>query len=655
MTRARDVSKLAHPEAFSVDSDNRIGLGTVTPDAKFDVIGVVSATSFRGDGSNLTGIIAGATLSASSGTQRLVVTSQTTGALLNAATSSDLTYNTSTSTVSASQYSGTLSGNATGLTGTPSITVQDLSAEQVSVAGTLSYGSVDNVNSIGRVTANKGLKVTGHLNVTGVVTATSFSGSGAQLSNVNVGTQSFVASGTIPNGATVVINTDGTVGVVTSSVTTSNGSYTQFTTNSSLEADSVYDPDNGKVVVVYSDNGNNNKGTVVVGSVSGTTITFGTPAVYTGSYAGNRNRVCYDTTNDRIVIAYLTNVGAFELRTIVGTVNSNNTVSFGSPVTVLSARGDFFGISYASTPNRVLLSYADYSNNSYGTIKAGQVNSSNNSISFGSALVFYSGAILTSRNIYEPNSGKILIFYRVDSDGSGRCALATISGSSMTLGNATQFTSGIQYMSDPVLNTDQNSVLISWRDTSNSSKGTIICGKVSGSSISFGSAQVYKSSAVTYQSLAIDSNNVTYIVYEGNNGCEYTTATVSNNTTITIGSIVVDTGIDGNYDETTYDSVNDKIVHTNFNNGGRSFVITPLSTSTNLTSGNYIGIAATTIGSGQSGSITVVGGVNNSQSGLTTARKYYIQKDGTVGLTADTPSVIAGTSISSTQIVVQKS
>ena len=185
MTRARELAKLANPEVFSVDSSNNVGVNSLTPDAKLDVIGVVSATSFSGDGSQLTGIIAGATLSASNGTQRLVVTSQTTGSMTQAATNSDITYDTGTSILSATKFSGTLLGNSTGLQGTPSITVQDITAEQISIAGTISYEDVSNVNSIGIITANKGIRVPDYgVTVTGVVTATSFQGDGSGLTGV---------------------------------------------------------------------------------------------------------------------------------------------------------------------------------------------------------------------------------------------------------------------------------------------------------------------------------------------------------------------------------------------------------------------------------------------------------------------------------------
>ena len=62
--------------------------------------GIVSATSFYGDGSNLTNT--GSTLSAASGSQRVVVTSQTSGTMTASATDADLAFNAGTNTLSVS-------------------------------------------------------------------------------------------------------------------------------------------------------------------------------------------------------------------------------------------------------------------------------------------------------------------------------------------------------------------------------------------------------------------------------------------------------------------------------------------------------------------------------------------------------------------------
>mgnify|MGYP003110555508 CR=1 FL=1 len=56
MSRARSLSRLANANALTVDANNKVGVGSTTPDAKLDVVGIVSATAFYGDGSNLDGV-----------------------------------------------------------------------------------------------------------------------------------------------------------------------------------------------------------------------------------------------------------------------------------------------------------------------------------------------------------------------------------------------------------------------------------------------------------------------------------------------------------------------------------------------------------------------------------------------------------------------
>jgi len=79
--------------------------------------------------------------------------------------------------VSATSFSGAVTGNATGLSGTPNITVGSIIASSatisgnVSVAGTLTYEDVTNVDSIGIVTARTGVRIdAGGLVVVGVTT-----------------------------------------------------------------------------------------------------------------------------------------------------------------------------------------------------------------------------------------------------------------------------------------------------------------------------------------------------------------------------------------------------------------------------------------------------------------------------------------------------
>jgi len=113
-----------------------------------NVTGIVTATSFSGDGANLTNT--GATLSAGSGAQRVVLTSLTSGVMTTAATDAELSYNSTTDTLSATNL--VVSGN-------------------ISVGGTVTSMDVTNVDSVGIITAQVGLQVLANgINITGVST-----------------------------------------------------------------------------------------------------------------------------------------------------------------------------------------------------------------------------------------------------------------------------------------------------------------------------------------------------------------------------------------------------------------------------------------------------------------------------------------------------
>ena len=56
MTRARSLARLGNSSAFTVSTDLNVGVNSTSPVEKLNVVGVVSATSFYGDGSNLDGV-----------------------------------------------------------------------------------------------------------------------------------------------------------------------------------------------------------------------------------------------------------------------------------------------------------------------------------------------------------------------------------------------------------------------------------------------------------------------------------------------------------------------------------------------------------------------------------------------------------------------
>ena len=82
-----------------------------------------------------------------------------------------------TGVVTATSFDGNVAGNATGLSGTPNITVGSVTASSgsfsgnLSIGGTLTYQDVEHIDSVGIITAQQGVQVLANgVDVTGVGT-----------------------------------------------------------------------------------------------------------------------------------------------------------------------------------------------------------------------------------------------------------------------------------------------------------------------------------------------------------------------------------------------------------------------------------------------------------------------------------------------------
>ena len=595
-----------------------VGYG-ITGAGGINITGSVTAPSFSGSGSGLSGIDA-TTLKDSGGSVK--VQGNTSGVVVTGVS--------------------TFSGN-------------------VSVGGVITYEDVTSIDSVGIITARDGIKIGAGQSVSAVSGIVTYYGDGSKLSGVESGVVNFVASGSIANGATVIIKTDGTVGIVTQTTdtTASAGTPAVFESAGTTHIAAAYDSTNQKVVIAYRDDGNNEYGTAVVGTVSGTSISFGSPVVYesaTTSYTS----ATYDSSNGKVVISYRDHGNSQRGTAIVGTV-SGTSISFGTAVVIDSTPGvSHISATYDSTNNKVVIAYRDEDNSNYGKAVVGTV--SGTSISFGSATTFESGQSGYISAIYDSANGKVVIAYQDGNDSNkGKAVVGTVSGTSISFGSEVVFESEITSHISATYDSTNGKVVIAYRDES-TDYGTAIVGTVSGTSISFGTAVTFESANSYYISATFDSTNGKVVIaYNDAGNSNYGTAIVGtvSGTSISFGTAVVfESGVT-NYSSCAYDSTNEKVViaYTDGGNSnyGTAVVFTAATQTTNLTSENYIGIAAEAISNTATGKINILGGVNTGQTGLTTAQTYYVQTNGTLATSAGSPSVVAGTAISDTKVLIWKS
>ena len=457
----------------------------------------------------------------------------------------------------------------------------------------------------------------------------------------------FVASGTLASGKTVALKADGTVEAV-AGVTEGVGTAAVFETANSLMIGSAFDSNAGKVVIAYRDIGNSSAATAVVGTVSGTSISFGTPVAFAG--IGARFRATFDFTSNKIIIVYID--GSNSGYAIVGTV-SGTSISFGTAVTI-STNCDYPTVAFDSTNNKLVIAYRDAGNSGYATAVVGTV--SGTSISLGTPAVFEAASSFYTFAIFDPTNNKVVISY-IDGGNSnyGTAVVGTVSGTSISFGTPVVFESAMIENNSMAFDSTNNKVVIAYRDTGNTNAGTAVVGTVSGTSISFGTAVIFESNQIVYTGTAFDSNaGKVVIAYQDQGNSSYGTVIVGtvSGTSISFGAAAVFEAASTTYIAATYDSTNNKVVIA-YSDGGNSDYGTGIVFtvgSTNLSATTFLGITSEAISSGATGAINTYGGINTVQTGLTIASDYYVQSDGTLSTASASPAIKVGQAVSATTI-----
>ena len=301
---------------------------------------------------------------------------------------------------------------------------------------------------------------------------------------------------------------------------------------------------------------------------------------------------------------------------------SGTSISFGTKVASLSsgAAGDPMSIAYDANAQEVVIGFRDTSNSNYGTGIVGTV--SGTSISFGTKTAFNSSATLEFTTVYDSDAQKVAIGYRDAGNSSyGTAVVGTVSGTSISFGSPQVFLSAQTDNMGGCFDSTNNKVVFCYRDTGNSNYGTAIVGTISGTSISFGSSAVYNNGGSTsYNNASYDAGAGKVIISYAQGNAATIAGTVSGTSISFDTAVVLDAG--GGMGEVgqAYDSTNAKTLIA-FQSAGNS----------------YHGYSAT---------------VTYGDLPLTTGTKYFVTPTGGFSSTAGSPSVNAGLAISTTSLLL---
>ena len=496
-------------------------------------------------------------------------------------------------------------------------------------------------------------------------------GSAANLTNLPAsGAADFVASGTLPNGKPVILNSNGTVTVVGEGIAAktenlTSGTATTFNSGNTPLSSIAFDINTtGKFVIAYRDYDQGSYGKAIVGTVSGSSLSFGSEVTFNSSttvevsikadpFNANKYIIAYKKENDN-------NYGG----AIVGTV-SGSSISFGSNNRISTDAPTDMDVAFdPNTQNKIVVTMRDNADSDKGKAYVGTV--SGNSISFGSQNVFSTSAVYyTNIEFDKKTSGKFIVTWRDSGNSSyGKILVGTMSTNSCTFGTEITFHSGTSYYPDVSFDpTTAGKFALAWTDFSDNGYGKVKVGLMSANSVSFLGTTVAFHSGVGISIGSVDfcPNNVNkcLLTYKGvNDNGEVVVGTVTGNS-ISLGTPVVYVTGTVNSQVLAFDPKDSgKFVisyrDNNVSTYGRAIAgQMGMPSVSNLTETNFLGTSTAAYTNGQTAKIMLQGGISTNQSSLSIGSTYYVQGDATLATTAGNPSVEAGKAVSATTLLLK--
>ena len=473
---------------------------------------------------------------------------------------------------------------------------------------------------------------------------------------------SFTASGNVTSsGKPVVLNSDGTVSEVsglgaTAPTETAYISPAEYYVGIGPLA---YDTNAQKIVFLQRKNGVTNL-YARVGTVGSSSVTWGSVvqvAAASDSFDGISGGMAYDANSQNIVIAFIDGAwpSATTAKLIVGTV-SGSSITFGTAIDLAGATmASQFEVVYDSNAQKCVVFYSKSSDNTiYGVVATISGSGGTATATLGTPLAIetMTTTAIQLKAAFDASTNKIALSYRNYNASNHyylRSVVLTVSGTSLTKGALTDFTAyPVNYISMGYDATAQKVVVVYTNQTSGNQEVRV--GTISGTSISYGAVALSGQNNPRDPSLVYDSRLQELVFSTSQSPTNAYSITISGTTATISDATRLSTTSTAYYSNSVYD-VNAQRTVTFFTDAGGSlgyYSVYALG-KTNVTASNFLGISDAAISSAASGNITIKGGIAaTGLSSLTPASDYYVQDDGTLSTVSS--SVKAGKALSATAI-----
>ena len=471
-----------------------------------------------------------------------------------------------------------------------------------------------------------------------------------------------VANGAIANGSKLIMQADGKVAVALGTTILNAVGSSVHPTGSEVAFGGtcvVYHPPTDKFLVMWHGTGGS-YGYMAVGTLSGTTVTFGTVVTFASTtILQNTITAEYDPTTEKVLILYADSNSSTQGRSVQIGIHATTFVPSvdGGPSTMVGTDYFTYGgnkpeLAYHIAEEKWVIQYREqYNPVGLGTnhllmAAVGTSNAAGTSMTWTSPIAVNgtnAGAYSQYHSIcYDESSEKLLHTYRDTGDSEkGKGKVGSISGTTLTLGTASTFANYAVDQSAMSYDPGSKKIVLSWTDQA-ADVGKYCNATVTGTAVTFGSESQFSGSLPYYLQQSYDPSNKTHSLFYG------LSSGPSNLTLFTVGS--------SGYIGALTLEINSSTDHAEMDCGGggggvlcvvktppaqfastalSAYAVTLAGVSGNVKLNNFIGISDGIYADTATATIQTSGSTDDAQSGLTIGSTYYLQGTGAIATTPD--------------------